>query len=104
MVANLASKYSYRTNKKLGIIVRGPRLLPQMPHRASEIAEDYLKSQGIFIYLNTEYNDKSMEELGYELSIDCTGMKYPGPRQFMQGELADCLNPRTGQIFVNEFL
>ena len=78
-------------SKKLGILTRGPRLLPNLVSRASELAELYLRRQGAFVYLNTDFNDDIKRELDYELVVDCTGYKFPGPRDFMRGELTSCL-------------
>jgi len=35
------------------------------------------------------------------LTIDCSGLKFVGPKHFMTGDLAQCLDKRTGQILVN---
>ena len=56
------------------------------------------------MYLNTEFSDKMRSELGYEYVIYCTGNKYDYTRKYMKGELAQCLDPFTGQIFVNEYM
>ena len=39
----------------------------------------------------------------YSLVIDCMGFKYIGPKHFMQGPLAQCLDKKSGQILVNSF-
>ena len=45
-----------------------------------------------------------MQELGYEMHIDCTGSKFLGPRLYLKGEIIECIDPQTGQINVNENL
>ncbi len=64
-------------------MARGPRLLPSMPHQASQAAEAYLKKKGVYIYLNTDYSPVVKDDLGYDLVIPCTGLFFEGPRRFM---------------------
>lgn len=76
-----------------------------MPHHVAQAAENYLKEKGIFLYLNCEFKgSETLQELNYEMKIDCTGSKYEGPRIYLKGELADCIDSKTGQITVNEHL
>ena len=46
----------------------------------------------MFVYLNTEYNERIKEELEYEYVIDCTGYKVEAPSKYMQGELLECID------------
>jgi NADH dehydrogenase FAD-containing subunit len=63
--------------RKVGLLTRGPRLLPEMPHRASQAAETFMRNHGVKLYFNTDYEpSKSEEVLGYDLVLDCTGFKY----------------------------
>ena len=48
-------------------------------------------------------NENTMKTYGYDYYIDCTGYKFPGPKKFMKKELSKCVDPRTGQIQVNEY-
>ena len=37
----------------------------------------------------------------WDVVIPCSGFEYPGPKIFFQGALAECIDKKTGQIFVN---
>lgn len=39
--------------------------------------------------------------MGYEYIVDCRGFKYLGPKDFLQGSMAECVEPKTGQIMVD---
>lgn len=73
-------------------MTKPPRLIPSMPYKASSIAENHFKREGVNVYLNTEYNEKLREELGYDYVLFCTGNKYDATKTFMKGELSDCLD------------
>lgn len=47
--------------------------------------------------------ENTMKNLGYEYYIDCSGYKFTGPRRFLQEGMSECIDPRTGQIQVNQF-
>ena len=68
MVGEIASKFK-GSGKKIGIIHRGPRLVPHLPFAASEAVEDQLKSMGVNVYLNTTFNDKTQKDLKYDMVI-----------------------------------
>jgi len=82
--------------KKFGLCNRGPRLLPHFPVAASQAAEDSLRRMGVNIYLNTEYSEKTKKDLKYDHVIDCAGFRFKAPKEFLQGEMADCLDSKTG--------
>ena len=42
-----------------------------------------------------------LAEMGFEYIVDCRGFKYLGPKDFMQGPMAECVEPKTGQIMVD---
>eukprot|EP00347_Sterkiella_histriomuscorum_P009521 403340890 len=92
------------SGKKLGIITRNPRLLPSMPHQASTAAEAHLKREGVFVYLNSEYTSQLKQEMDYDYVINCVGNRFDANKQFMKGDLADCLDKHTSQIYVNEYM
>lgn len=43
--------------KKLGLCLRGNRLLPSMPDKVHRIAENFFRERGVEIFYNTPYND-----------------------------------------------
>jgi hypothetical protein len=40
--------------------------------------------------------------MNFDMSIDCSGYKFPGPKLFMKNELAECVDEISGQILVNK--
>lgn len=54
--------------------------------------------------LNTDFSNELRSELEYDLVFDCTGFKFEGPKKYMQGEMAECVDKESGQIYVNEYL
>lgn len=56
------------------------------------------------MHLSKNYEgQRTLDELDYEYALDCSGYKFNGPRNFMLGGLKKCLEPRTGQIMVNQY-
>lgn len=45
--------YAFNGQKKLGICLKGDRLLPTLPIKAGQLAETYLKKRGVNIHYNT---------------------------------------------------
>jgi apoptosis-inducing factor 2 len=67
IAAEIAVKYG--KEKKVGLCVRGSKLLSNLPPRFSEVAVDFLKSQNVTLHFNTLYNEDTTKNLGYELTI-----------------------------------
>jgi hypothetical protein len=56
------------------------------------------------VHLNEFFKgDETLQKLGYDMEILCTGFKYEAPKRFLKGELAKCIDPVNGQIQVNQF-
>ena len=98
---------------KVGLVTRGSRLLPNYPEAASKAAEDYLKEHGVSVYLNTDFKrETTCQALGYDVSLDCTGFRFKdqrlggGPSAYLKDdqELLQCVDPHSGQIWVNKYL
>lgn len=85
-------------DKKIGICQRGPKLLPAFDN-AHDILTAELKKLGIEVFTNKGYSDD--DKMGFEYIVDCRGFKYLGPKDFMQGPMAECVEPKTGQIMVD---
>jgi len=79
--------------------MRGERLLPGLPPKAGRLAEEFLQRHNVEIHYNTPFGATTAKELGYELSIQCTGYKYH--TDFMKFSFAKSLAP-NGQIYVND--
>lgn len=99
--AYMAEKYP---NKKVGVADIESKLLFKIPG-AHDMVKSYLESD-LNVNVHTGVKPASFEEtmknLGYDHYVNCTGFRFIGPRKFMTEELADCLDPRSGQIQVNE--
>jgi len=82
--------------------MRGKRLLKQCPIKAHELAEVALKKLGINIHYGCPMDpSKDSQPIpggtgNYVKVIDCVGFKFVGPKHFMTGDLAACLDKRSG--------
>ena len=77
LIAELAS---FNTEKKrLGICLPGKRLLPHMPEKCHEIAENFMKANSVEIIYNTPYIADIEKQLGYDLVFKCVGQKFKSP-------------------------
>lgn len=55
------------------------------------------KKIGLVIHVETPYvQGKTEQSLGYDKTFMCAGYTFPGPKKFMQNELAKCLDPKSG--------
>ena len=76
MIGELINKYPKESGKKLGICLRGDRLLPHLHPKAGLLAEAYLKERGVEIHKNHSYSGATPGQLGYDYTIECLGQKY----------------------------
>ena len=90
---------AYGNGKKIGICLRGDKLLPTLPPRFGESATDFLLKQGVKIHTKTAYAESTAKELDYEYVIQCMGYVYR--TEYMKKNFASCLAP-NGQIYVND--
>ena len=85
--------------KKVSICQRGAKFLPQLGDAAHPLVEAGLKTAGVEALPETPYTEELAAN--YDYVIDCRGFKFLGPAKYMTGPLAECLDKKTGQIFVN---
>jgi len=90
---------AYRNEKKVGICIRGDKLLPNLPSRFGESATDFFKKQGVQIHSKTSYSESTIKELDYDFAIQFLGYTYK--TDYMRKNFASCLAP-NGQIYVND--
>jgi len=57
LAGELAVKYGVSKEKKIGICVRGERLLPGFPTRAGRLAEEYLRERNVKFHYKTPYTE-----------------------------------------------
>jgi NADH dehydrogenase FAD-containing subunit len=69
LAGEFAVKYAQSNDKRIGICVRGDRLLPGLPLKAARIAEDFLRRHNVEIHFKTPYGPSTAKELGFELPI-----------------------------------
>jgi hypothetical protein len=43
------------------------------------------------------------DKMGFDCVVDCRGFKYLGPSEYMQNNMAECVDKKTGQIWVDLF-
>lgn len=58
-----------------------------------------LKELKIEVHLGVTYSDDN--KLGYDYALQCSGFSYLGPREFMQDSISECVDKKTGQIWVD---
>lgn len=90
---------AYGNEKKIGICLRGDKLLPALPPRFGECATDFLTKHGVQIHSKTSYSESTTKELDYDFAIQCLGYTYK--TDYMKKNFAACLAP-NGQIYVND--
>ena len=71
---------------------------------AHDVVVKCFKELGIKIHFGTSFEgETTAKALDYSCIVDCRGYKFKGPRKFMTGDLANCLDKQNGQIQVNYF-
>jgi hypothetical protein len=84
--------------KKIGICQRGAKLLPVF-EGAHEMISGIFKKLGVEVHTGTSFSEDN--KMGYEFILDCRGFKYLGPTEYMQGSMAECIDKKSGQIWVD---
>ncbi len=69
LAGELAVKHALNKEKRVGICLRGDRLLPGLPAKGGRIAEEFLRSHNVEIHYKTPFGPTTAKELGYDLSI-----------------------------------
>lgn len=88
--------------KKIGLCLRGDKLLPGVEGAHSKI-ETYIKNNlGVNIHYNTPYWNNH-EKIGYEAVINCSGQDYSGCTDFLSLHFNDCFDSNTSEILVNKY-
>lgn len=101
LAAELACKYGVTGEKRIGMCVRGDKILSNFNPRISQCAERFLKSVGVEINFNTPFHEENPKALGYDYVIKCIGLKFR--TDFMKLNFPQALSPR-GQIYVNDLM
>ena len=55
-----------------------------------------LKELGVEVLTGVTYSDDAPIAKEFDYKLDCRGYKFEGPRKFMQNELKDCVDKKTG--------
>jgi NADH dehydrogenase FAD-containing subunit len=69
LAGEFAAKFGAYKEKKIGICMRGDRLLPGHPAKAGRIAEDFLVRNNVQIHKKTPFGPTTAKELEYDLTI-----------------------------------
>lgn len=97
------------SNKQVAICTRSKNLINaySIAEAATKllmpIVTDPHKGYGVEFKPETPYTEDSDVGDKFDYIINCAGIKFEGPKKFMTGPMADCLEPRTGQIMTNKF-
>jgi pyruvate/2-oxoglutarate dehydrogenase complex dihydrolipoamide dehydrogenase (E3) component len=88
--------------KTVGICQRGNVMMPDIDGAHPYIVE-YMKELDVIYHHDTPFVEGEGVALTYESHIDCRGFKFNGPRGYLKDDMAECVDGKTGQIWVNEF-
>lgn len=91
----------YGDSKKIGLVHGTDRLLPSLPEAASEKAKANLEQNGVKVYLNTRYDERSSLSKEYDFTIKCMGTQVYTP--YLDKSFKDCKDAK-GRIYVNDHL
>ena len=91
VVGELAVKWAHDKSKRVGICVKGDRLLPKLPAKAGRLAHDFLRERNVEIFYNTTLTPTSGRDLGFEAVVPCLGYKFH--TDFLQKNFESCLAP-----------
>lgn len=87
-------------DKKIGVCQRSKTMMPMFEGMHELILEE-LKKLEVEYHPDTDFKEGEGIAKDYEVHIDCRGMKFDGPAKYLKNELAECIDPKTGQIWVN---
>lgn len=99
LIGELAVKYGASKEKKIGICLKGNRLLPGLPAKAGRLADAFLKRNNVEIHYNTAFTNSTAKDLGYDVALECTGYKFH--TEFLKKTYPQCV-AANGQIYVND--
>jgi thioredoxin reductase len=88
----------YYPEKRVGICQRGPKLLPLFEGAHAKL-EAVFKKMDVEVHTETAFSEDN--KMGFEYILDCRGFKYLGPSEFMQGAMSECVDKKSGQIWVD---
>ncbi len=60
---------AFGKEKKLGICLRGDKLMHLYTPQVGEVVEEFLKNHNVNVYKNVNFNEQTAKELDYELVI-----------------------------------
>lgn len=84
--------------------LRGETILARF-NNAHAVAEGIMKEIGVDVHYNCNYKEgdtfKTAGGADYSYVLDCRGFKYNGPKHYLQGDMAQCVDKKTGQILIN---
>lgn len=93
LAAELACKYGEKKEKRIGMCVRGNKLLAGFDPRISEYATQFLKGKGVDINFNTPFIEgETPKTLGYDLVFKCFGFQFK--TDFLKQNFPQALSPR----------
>eukprot|EP00347_Sterkiella_histriomuscorum_P018915 403343682 len=83
--------------KKLGLCLRGNRLLPVLTQKAHNLVHGFLQERNVQIHYNSPYDPNNYEFKDYEVVLQCTG--YTFKTDYMKANFSQCI-ARSGEIYV----
>lgn len=93
--AYMAEKYP---DKRVGIADIESKLLFKI-NGAHDMVQNYLQNDlkvNVHTGVKPDSFENTMNNLGYDHFVNCTGFRFIGPRKFMTEELSECIDPRSG--------
>lgn len=88
MMGELVAKYEGK--KKLGICLRGERMLPALDKKCHGIVDKFFKDHGVTMHYKSPYSESFKSSNNYDLVIDCMGVKCN--TDFMRKNFSQCIS------------
>lgn len=82
-------------DKKVGICQRGKTMMPEVDG-AHDVILKCLQELDVIYHSDTPFKEGEGIASEYEAIIDCRGFRYLGPRKYLQGEMSECIDGKTG--------
>eukprot|EP00347_Sterkiella_histriomuscorum_P014384 403361073 len=88
-------------DKKLGLCLRGNRLLPALPQKAHNLVDQFFTARKVQIHYNSPYDPNSSQFKNYDVVLQCTG--YTFKTDYMKANFSQCI-AKSGEIYVNNLM
>lgn len=82
--------------KRVAVCQRGQKLLTGFHGSAHDTIMPMMEQIGVEVLTGVNYSDDAPIANEFDYKLDCRGYKFEGPRKFLQDDLKDCVDRKTG--------